>query len=92
MHQITRIVESRTWMAPKQQKIHLQTDMFTEEAVSLPSRRPYSAYPARSHHILFSYSNEIFDRQFFKNMCIVLQYPEIDSVYDFKYSVFNEDT
>lgn len=68
------------------------TELATEEAVSLPSRRPYSAYPARIHHILFSHSNEIFDRQFFKNMCIVLQYPEIDLVYDCKYSVFHEDT
>ena len=49
MHQITRIVESYSLMAPKQQKIHLRLfDMLTEEAVSLPSRRPYSAYPARN--------------------------------------------
>ena len=69
MYQITRIVESRTCKAKKQQK---------SQTCSLKRRRHFRAGGPTLHIrpaaiILFSYSNEIFARQFFKNLCIVLE-------------------
>ena len=90
MHQITRIVESHTCMAQTQQKIHLQTTCFIEEVWRL-FRAGGPVLHFRPAAIIFCF---VFQRnlacQFFKNFCIVLQKPEIDAEYDYKYSEFDE--
>ncbi len=91
MHQITRIVESRTWMAQTQQKIHLQTACLLKRVWRL-FRAGGPILHFRPAAIIFCWF--VFQRnlacQFFKNFCIVLQKPEIEAEYDCKNSEFDE--